>query len=820
MQRDYIIVGLVSFTLAIIVGGFMYFGVRNNVPETYVPAIFGAPTTRLERTLLPETNNLYDLGTTSPTARNWRNLYLFKLLFSTTTTGCATYGAGGELVSTGSACGGAGLSGGVAQALTIWTSTTAIAPTTSSPLTVGSITGTTTATSTFAGGMEALQFGATTGTSTLRGLSVISGGLKVPTIASCSEALETNAGGDIICGTDATSAGGAANSKWATSTDATALYPNGSSIKAIVVNGTATSTQGVAGQFYGPVSATQLIATSTATSTSLFGGIQALRVIVNTIEATSTTSSVFTTPITETSLTSALILTGTGGLHAEYTGVTCTNQFLRILDALGAGTCATVGTADVSGLDISDDTNLAVTFPITLTGDTVGFTGLSTTTELTAGQSIYATGKNTLGSVATTTVAAGSGISLSASPGFLVGGSNLTITATLGTSVTLTSEVDGVLPVANGGTNASALSSALLWFNGTLIQATSSQVTVGSLVSTTTATSTFAGGIQTTAIGTTATSTMAGLQIQTQGLKLALNCSATGDLLQTSASGDVICGTDDSAAGGAANSKWSTSTDATALYPNGSSIKALIVNGTATSTQGIAGQFYGPIEFTSFTATSTATSTSLFGGAQILRILVGTIQATSTTATSTIDTLSVARGVFTTFFDAISATTFAIKAAASLTLTQIAGAMGIDTTSGQLRWSDGTDTHIATDFISKTLVMSSTTGPTLLSTDEPFGKFAAGQPATNTYAVYHPTLASTVSSLYCITDQGVALVRIGDGTNFTFHYFAKTAQAASTSLGVNGAFTALEEVRVQIGSATGTIPNSVRCSLEIDTNAD
>lgn len=91
-----------------------------------------------------------------------------------------------------------------------------------------------------------------------------------------------------------------------------------------------------------------------------------------------TTTSLFSTTLASdtlrvTGLTSALTLTGSTGVFAEYTGTTCTNQFIRVLSALGAATCATVGTADVAGLDISDDTNLAVTSPITLTGDTVGF---------------------------------------------------------------------------------------------------------------------------------------------------------------------------------------------------------------------------------------------------------------------------------------------------------------------------------------------------------------------------------------------------------------------------------------------------------------
>jgi hypothetical protein len=106
----------------------------------------------------------------------------------------------------------------------------------------------------------------------------------------------------------------------------------------------------------------------------------------------SSTATTFAVP----SLTSALLLTNGNGLFAEYAGTSCTNQFLRSLDALGAATCATVGTADVSGLDISDDTNLAATYPIILTGDTLSFqatstfiVGALTSTSLNTGQGAY-----------------------------------------------------------------------------------------------------------------------------------------------------------------------------------------------------------------------------------------------------------------------------------------------------------------------------------------------------------------------------------------------------------------------------------------------
>lgn len=73
-------------------------------------------------------------------------------------------------------------------------------------------------------------------------------------------------------------------------------------------------------------------------------------------------------------LTSALTLTDGQGFFAEYAGTTCTNQFVRVLSALGVATCATV--------DISADTNLTADgTEIVLTGDALSLgTALTFTT--------------------------------------------------------------------------------------------------------------------------------------------------------------------------------------------------------------------------------------------------------------------------------------------------------------------------------------------------------------------------------------------------------------------------------------------------------
>jgi len=117
-----------------------------------------------------------------------------------------------------------------------------------------------------------------------------------------------------------------------------------------------------------------------ATATSTFGTDGALSVA---------------TSLTVPTLTSALTQTDANGLFAEYAGTSCTNQFVRALSALGIATCASV--------DLANDT----------TGTLTVAKGGTGTTTAPAGQVLYG-GNGAYQSVATGTVSAGTGISLSA----------------------------------------------------------------------------------------------------------------------------------------------------------------------------------------------------------------------------------------------------------------------------------------------------------------------------------------------------------------------------------------------------------------------
>ena len=91
-------------------------------------------------------------------------------------------------------------------------------------------------------------------------------------------------------------------------------------------------------------------------------------------DATSTTLNV-SGQVDFDGLTSALVQAGAGGILAEYTGTSCTNQFPRSLSALGVAICASVANTDLTNSTISGialGSNLA---DLTATDGTLTFSG-------------------------------------------------------------------------------------------------------------------------------------------------------------------------------------------------------------------------------------------------------------------------------------------------------------------------------------------------------------------------------------------------------------------------------------------------------------
>jgi hypothetical protein len=137
MRKGYIL-PITAIIIALSAAGISYFGFQSQQ--------FGAPISNLLRSVVPETDNRFYIGTTSPA-----NLRFQSLILATSTSGCASFSANGEVYSVGVDCGtGAGAGAGsdefiygtnVFNEVSFATSTNA------------EINGT--GTSTFAGGLEA-----------------------------------------------------------------------------------------------------------------------------------------------------------------------------------------------------------------------------------------------------------------------------------------------------------------------------------------------------------------------------------------------------------------------------------------------------------------------------------------------------------------------------------------------------------------------------------------------------------------------------------------------------------------------------------------
>lgn len=259
---------------------------------------------------------------------------------------CATLTGSADLCD-GSDGGGSGGSGNTTWELSANGLTGFLAPTTTQKVWIGQASSTI-----FSAhiGHFGYLVGTTTATSTLAGSLSIAGRLNLAAPASNCEGnslLATNGTGFVYCDVDAGATVG---------TGGTGVTTFGGT-NTVLYTTAADTLSSEAAFTYAP--STNLLTANYASTTAISGA--ALNI---------------TAEVDFDYLTSALLLAGSTGLISEYTGIDCTNQFVRDVSAAGAGTCATIVAADVDLADLTA-TDSTLTFSGAYDGQTARTVGLN-----------------------------------------------------------------------------------------------------------------------------------------------------------------------------------------------------------------------------------------------------------------------------------------------------------------------------------------------------------------------------------------------------------------------------------------------------------
>lgn len=99
-----------------------------------------------------------------------------------------------------------------------------------------------------------------------------------------------------------------------------------------------------------------------------------------------------------------------------------------------------------------------------------------------------------------------------------------------------------------------------------------------------------------------------------------------------------------------------------------------------------------------------------------------------------------------------------------------------------------------------------TASTTIWNTDESSFSMASTSwaVATSTRTLRNSSYAFTLSKLYCKTDTGTALMRCGDGTNWTEQILCSSSGQADDGSIANGTFTAREDFQCQVGTSASS----------------
>lgn len=134
--------------------------------------------------------------------------------------------------------------------------------------------------------------------------------------------------------------------------------------------------------------------------------------------------------------------------------------------------------------------------------------------------------------------------------------------------------------------------------------------------------------------------------------------------------------------------------------------------------------------------------------------------------------------------------------------TNNSGDVAIDTTSGQLRWNNGSATSTATGFYTTGFSWASSTAIT----------------GTTTVYLAPAAAALTVTIARCEVPTGTLNVQLYDGTNRS-NLFNASSTIGTVNLTTNNTFTAGESMRVDFGTASSS-PTTIACRFTYTYNAD
>ena len=552
---------------------------------------FAAPSWNYQKTILPETDNAFDIGTTTGNANSgvWRNAYITQLCLSADCKSAWPTGGGSD------------------------------------PFTHPAVgQSATTSLMLFNGNATSSQL--STGTTWFTGITGVAG-----------NCLHVDTNGKVSgMGADCGTAGGEANTGGSLGTGLN-LYDSKSGVQllfntlaagtnitlstttnsnTIVINATgggsgtvSTSTNETAGSlsYWTSNSATPALLGKVATTSATCSGstsCSAFTVIGSspiTISSTGVGSGLATTSPVSGGNVLTYSAIGAGSAYGTATStLTASGPLTGSFTQIGSGGSlgCTTASAGVAGCLNSSDWStfnnkqnaLTVTWPQILTGSALTFGGLSTSTSAVIGNIPYFSGVNTFANIATTTLSSGTGITISGGNGYLIGGSNSTVglasmsAGVLGTSVAgvpssqatstlyggsstggfvlgwsnalngltlmATSSAGGgtfpFTPTTNYGTNVNATTTPI-WFNNGMMASTTSYFTNAT---TTLFTSTGSTYLSTTgsSVGVATTSPFARFSIDTSNLatvglpEFAIGSSTRQDLIVTQ-SGNVGIGT-------------------------------------------------------------------------------------------------------------------------------------------------------------------------------------------------------------------------------------------------------------------------------------